>query len=138
MTEGFSPTTWKLDERPIYSDATARAPLDTVLPKATIDIAVHTDAIKRAKFERLIVDSAVQEKAVAFPTDSRLLEMARHKLVKAAKAVEVNFEQTFAKEGKMLWWKIGGYAVHARQYRRLKKMLLRRQRTIARRLIREE
>ena len=47
------------------------------LPKATIDTAVHTGAIKPMEFERVIVDSTVQEKAVAFPTDSRLLEVAR-------------------------------------------------------------
>ena len=32
-------------------------------------------AIKPAEFERVIVDSTVQEKAIAYPTDSRLLEV---------------------------------------------------------------
>ena len=106
-----------------------------VLLKATIDTAVHTGAIKPVEFERVIVDSTVQEKAIAFPTDSRLLEVARHKLVKAAKTVGIELKQTFVKEGKILRRKAGGYA-HARQYRRLKKTV-RRQRTIVAKLMRE-
>ena len=105
------------------------------LLKATIDTAVHTGAIKPVEFERVIVDSTVQEKAVAFPTDSRLLEVARHKLVKAAKSVGIELKQTFIKEGKVLRRKSGGYA-HAKQYRRLKKVV-RRQRTIVAKLVRE-
>jgi IS5 family transposase len=106
-----------------------------VLLKATIDTAVHTGALQPTEFERIIVDSTVQEKAIAFPTDSRLLEVARHKLVKAAKAVGIELKQTFVKEGKILRRKSGGYA-HAKQYRRLKRTV-RRQRTIVAKLIRE-
>jgi IS5 family transposase len=105
------------------------------LLKASIDTAVHMGAIKSAEFERIIVDSTVQEKAIAFPTDSRLLEVARHKLVKAAKSIGIELKQTFVKEGKMLRRKSGGYA-HARQYRRLHRVV-RRQRTICAKLMRE-
>jgi IS5 family transposase len=56
-------------------------------------------------------------------------------LVKAAKQVGMELKQTFAKEGKMLSRKCGGYA-HARQFRRLHKAV-RRQRTIVGKLIRE-
>ncbi len=103
--------------------------------EATMDTAVHTGAIKPVEFERVIVDSTVQEKAVAFPTDSRLLEVARHKMVKAAKTVGIELKQTFVKEGKILRRKAGGCA-HARQYRRLKRTV-RRQRTIVAKLMRE-
>ena len=50
------------------------------LLKATIDTAVQIKAVKPAEFERVIVDSTVQEKAIAHPVDSRLLEIARHQL----------------------------------------------------------
>lgn len=96
--------------------------------KATIDTAVTTKAVKPAEFERVIVDSTVQEKAIAHPVDSRLLEIARHKVVQAAKAVGIEFRQTFVKEGKALRRKAGGYA-HAKQFRRLRKTV-KRQRTI--------
>ena len=60
--------------------------------------------------------------------DSRLLEIARHKVVSAAKRAGIQLKQTFAKEGKELRRRAGGYA-HAKQFRRLKKVV-NRQRTI--------
>ena len=59
---------------------------------------------------------------------SRLLEIARHKVVSAAKRAGIQLKQTFAKEGKELRRRAGGYA-HAKQFRRLKKVV-NRQRTI--------
>jgi IS5 family transposase len=98
------------------------------LLKATIETAVEIKAIKPAELERVIVDSTVQEKAIAHPVDSRLLEIARYQVVKAAKAVGIALKQTFAAEGKTLRRKAGGYA-HAKQFKRLRKAV-KRQRTI--------
>ena len=42
--------------------------------------------------------------------DSHLLEIARHKVVKAAKAASFALKQTFAAEGKKLRRKASGYA----------------------------
>ncbi len=105
------------------------------LLKATIDTAVATKAVRPNEFERVIVDSTVQEKAIAFPTDSRLLEIARHKVVTAAKAAGIALKQTFAAEGKSLRRRAGGYA-HARQYKRLRRVL-KRQRTVLGIVLRE-
>jgi hypothetical protein len=41
--------------------------------------------VTKREFERVIVDSTVQEKAIAYPTDSRLLEVARDKIARLAK-----------------------------------------------------
>jgi IS5 family transposase len=98
------------------------------LLKTTIEAAVAIGAVKPAEFERVIVDSTVQEKAIAHPVDSRLLEIARHKVVSAAKRAGLLLKQTFAKEGKQLRRKAGGYA-HAKQFKRLKRTV-KRQRTI--------
>ena len=106
-----------------------------LLLKATIETAVETKAIKPQELERVIVDSTVQEKAIAHPTDSRLLEIARHKLASAAKRLGLRLKQTFEREGTELRRRAGGYA-HAKQFRRLKKVL-RRQRTILGIVIRE-
>ena len=57
--------------------------------KATIDTAIVCKAIKPAEFERIIVDTTAQEKAIAYPVDSRLLEIARYQVVKAAKGCGV-------------------------------------------------
>ncbi len=98
------------------------------LLKATIHCAVDIKAIKPAELERVIVDSTVQSKAIAHPVDSRLLEIARHKVVSAAKRAGISCKRTYALEGKALRRKAGGYA-HAKQFKRLRKTV-KRQRTI--------
>ena len=105
------------------------------LLKATIDTAVTSKAIRPSEFERVIVDTTVQEKAIAHPVDSRLLEIARGKVVQAAKQAGIALKQTFVKEGKELRRKAGGYA-HAKQFRRLKRTI-KRQRTILGIVLRE-
>jgi len=96
--------------------------------KATIDCAIDIKAVKPADLERVIVDSTVQSKAIAHPVDSRLLEIARHKVVSAARRCGIALKQTYAQEGKTLRRKAGGYA-HAKQFKRLRKTV-KRQRTI--------
>lgn len=105
------------------------------LLKATIDTAVTTKAVRPAEFERVIVDSTVQEKAIAHPVDSRLLEIARAKVVQMAKFAGLALKQTFVKEGRELRRKAGGYA-HAKQFKRLRRVV-KRQRTILGIVIRE-
>jgi len=101
----------------------------------TINVAVEQGLIKPQELSRVIVDSTVQHKAIAHPTDSRLLETARVKLVEAAKEAGIDLKQTFAKEGKLLGYKASRYA-HARQFRRMRRAI-KRQRTIVARLGRE-
>jgi IS5 family transposase len=98
------------------------------LLKSTLDAAVNMKAVRPSEFERVIVDTTVQEKAIAYPVDSRLLEIARHKVVAAAKRAGIALKQTFAREGKHLRRKAGGYG-HAKQFKRLRKTV-KRQRTI--------
>jgi len=101
----------------------------------TMEVAVTLKLIAKRELSRMIVDSTVQEKAVAHPTDSKLLETARTKVVQEAKAAGIELKQTFAKEGRELRFKAGRYA-HARQFRRMRKVI-KRQRTIVARLQRE-
>jgi transposase, IS5 family len=105
------------------------------LLKTTIEAAVSMGAVKKTEFERVIVDSTVQEKAIAHPTDSRLLEVAREKIARVAKAAGIKLKLTHEREGRTLRRKAAGYA-HAKQFRRLHKTI-RRQRTILGRLLRE-
>ena len=117
-----------------FRSAIGEAGVEELL-KATIDTAVASKAIKPAEFERVIVDSTVQEKAIAHPVDSRLLEVARAQVVKAAKAAGIVLKQTFAKAGALLRRKAGGYA-HAKQFKRLRRVV-KRQRTILGIVLRE-
>lgn len=47
----------------------------------------------------MIIDSTVPHKAIAHPTDSRLLETARVKLVEAAKDAGIDLSQCKAADG---------------------------------------
>jgi IS5 family transposase len=105
------------------------------LLKSTIEAAVAMGTVKKSEFERVIVDTTVQEKAIAHPTDSRLLEVAREKIARLAKRAGIKLKQTHAAEGKTLRRRAGGYA-HAKQFKRLRGVL-RRQRTILGSLLRE-
>ena len=96
--------------------------------KATINTAVSIKAVKLEELERVIVDTTVQEKSIAHPVDSRLLVVARHKLVSAARRAGSLLKQTYAKEGKTLRHQAGGYA-NAKQFGRLKRVV-KHQRTI--------
>jgi len=101
----------------------------------TIMVGLKLGLIERRALGTVIVDSTVQSKAVAHPTDSRLLEVAREKLVEAAKGQGILLKQSYAKEGRELARKAGRYA-HAKQYRRMHKTI-KRQRTILGRLARD-
>ncbi|KKY05160.1 transposase, partial [Xanthomonas phaseoli pv. phaseoli] len=79
--------------------------------------------------------STVQEKAIAHPTDSGLLEVARKKLVLLAKRHGIALRQSYARLGPALRRKAGRYA-HARQFKRMRKVL-RRQRTVLGRVLRD-
>ena len=101
----------------------------------TIAAARSMKAITVRELKRVIVDTTVQEKAVAYPTDSRLLEVGRRKLVLLSKRHGIVLRQSYEREGPKLRRRAGGYA-HAKQYKRMKR-ILRRQRTILGRLIRD-
>jgi IS5 family transposase len=101
----------------------------------TIEAAKAMRAVTIKDLGRVIIDSTVQEKAVAYPTDSRLLEVARRKLVKLAVEEGLTLRQSYEREGAKLRRRAGGYA-HAKQFKRLKRVL-RRQRTVLGRLMRD-
>jgi IS5 family transposase len=101
----------------------------------TITAAVDMKLILPQELSSVVVDSTVQPKAIAHPTDSKLLETARQKLVQAAKDAGIELKQTFAKEGRLLRFKTGRYA-HAKQFKRMRRAI-KRQRTIVARLARQ-
>lgn len=68
----------------------------------TIAAAVQMKAVRPAELERVIVDMTVQQKAIAHPTDSRLLEIAQGKLARLAQRAGLTLKQTYQREGKQL------------------------------------
>jgi IS5 family transposase len=105
------------------------------LLKATIDTAASSGAVSAKEFERVVVDSTVQVKAIGFPTGSQPLEIARHHVVKAAKAVGIVRKRILAREGNVLQRWASRYA-HAQHFKR-PGHVLKRQRTSLGILLRE-
>ena len=56
--------------------------------------------MKPGDLARVIVDTTVQPKNITFPTDAKLLNRARDKLVKLAKKLGVELRQPYARVGK--------------------------------------
>ena len=88
----------------------------------TIEAARRVKGVKAKSFEKIIVDTTVMEKAVAYPTDSRLLERGRQHLVQLAETLNIKLRQNYDREAPRLAAQVGRYA-HAKQYRRMKASL---------------
>ena len=56
------------------------------LLQESLAVATRTGAAKPADFRQVIIDTTVQEKAITFPTDAKLMHRARERLVRLAKA----------------------------------------------------
>lgn len=86
----------------------------------TLSTAKREQALRESEIRRVNVDTTVQEKAVAFPTDARLYHKARRALVRAAKATVIRLRQTYVRLGKQALARQGRYA-HARQMKRARR-----------------
>ena len=68
-----------------------------------------------------MVDTTVQEKAIAFPTDARLYEKMRRTLVREARKRGIVLRQSYSRLGKKTLLRQHRYA-HAKQFRRSARM----------------
>ena len=105
------------------------------LLQESLAAATRSGAIKPADLARAIVDTTVQPKNVTFPTDAKLVNRAREKLVTLAKKLGVELRQSYARVGKLALVKHQRYA-HARQFGRARKAL-RKLKTYLGRVIRD-
>lgn len=81
----------------------------------TIEATVAMKLIAMKELSNIIVDSTLKEKAVTQPTDSKLLQAARAKMLEAAKQEGIALKQTYAKESQVLdYW--AGFSTHACNY----------------------
>lgn len=101
----------------------------------TIEAARTSKVVEKRSFDKVIVDTTVQEKAIAHPTDSRLLERIRIKLVKLAKDGGLKLRQNYNREAPRVAVQIGRYA-HAKQFKRMRGSL-RRLKSIVGRIVRD-
>jgi transposase, IS5 family len=106
-----------------------------ILLQESLAIAVKTEAIEVKDLSKVIVDTTVQEKAVTFPTDAKLANRAREKLVKLARKHGIELRQGYPRVGKLALMKHQRYA-HAKQFKRARREL-RRLKTFLGRVIRD-
>lgn len=92
------------------------------LLQESLAVATRSGAAKPADFTKVIVDTTVQPKAVAHPTDARLMHRARERLVRLAKKVGLDLRQSYARVGKRALIKHQRYA-HAKQFKRARAAL---------------
>jgi IS5 family transposase len=91
---------------------------------ATIEAALAAGAVKPASLTRVTIDTTVQPKAIAFPTDSRLYHRGREILVRLAAKHGIRLRQSYHRLGKRAWRLANRYA-HARQMRRARREIRR-------------
>ncbi len=85
--------------------------------RATIETGIKMGAIRPAQLKRINVDTTVQTKAIRFPTDARLYNRCRERLVKTARGEGIKIKQSYQHTGKKLLLDVSRYA-HARQMKR--------------------
>ena len=92
------------------------------LIQESLATATRTGAAKPADFSKVIVDTTVQPKAIAFPTDAKLMHRARERLAKLAKTTGVSLRQSYERVGKRALIIHQRYA-HAKQFKRANRAL---------------
>ena len=92
------------------------------LLQESLSVAHRAGAIETKDLERVVVDTTVQEKAVAHPTDARLTHRAIEKLVDLAKREGVKLRQSYLRLAKRAAVMVGRYT-HAHQFKRARREL---------------
>ena len=89
----------------------------TEMLKESVASAVRSKVAKRHDFEKVNVDTTVQEKNVRFPTDARTLDRARERVVAVGEKLGIRFKRNYVRKGKTMLRKYSGY-VRAKQFNR--------------------
>lgn len=84
----------------------AAAGAETLLAE-TLAAGLQMRAIRPAQLQRVVVDTTVQEKAVAYPTDAKLYDDMRRKLVRMSQAEGLPLRQSYARMGKLMLVAVG-------------------------------
>jgi transposase, IS5 family len=92
------------------------------LIQESLSVAHNTGAIETKDLERVVVDTTVQPKAIAHPTDARLIHRAIVKLVALARRHGVSLRQSYLRVAKRAALMVGRYT-HAHQFKRARREL---------------
>jgi transposase, IS5 family len=105
------------------------------LLKETINCGLDLKLIKPASLKRINVDTTVQAKNIRFPTDARLYDRARERLVKESEKTGIELRQNYNRVAKQTLRRQSGYA-RAQQFARARKQT-KKLKTILGRVIRD-
>ena len=94
----------------------------SALLQESLAVAHKTSALASKDLERVAVDTTVQPKAIAHPSDARLLHRAIVKLVAMAKREGVALRQSYVRVAKRAAIMVGRYS-HAHQFKRARREL---------------
>jgi len=83
----------------------------------TFQVALRSNYVEASELKRVVVDTTVQEKAVAFPTDSRLYFKATRALVRLARRAGIELRQSYVRVSKKMLFMQSRYS-HAKQMKR--------------------
>jgi len=92
------------------------------LLQESLSVAHKTGALATRDLERVAVDTTVQPKAIAHPSDARLMHRALEKLVTLAAREGVPLRQSYKRVAKRAALMVGRYA-HAHQFKRMRRAL---------------
>ena len=92
------------------------------LIQESLSVAHRTGAIETKDLERVVLDTTVQPKAIAHPTDARLMHRAIETLVGLAKRSGVPLRQSYLRVAKRAAIMVGRY-IHAHQFKRARRAL---------------
>src|SRR3979490_835542 len=92
------------------------------LVQESLSVAHKTGALATRDLERVVVDTTVQPKAIAHPTDARLCHRALEKLVDLAQRNNVPLRQSYRRVAKRAAITVGRYS-HAHQFKRARRAL---------------
>src|SRR5205823_3001404 len=92
------------------------------LVQESLSVAHKTGALATRDLERVVVDTTVQPKAIAHPTDARLCHRALEKLVDLAERNGVRLRQSYRRVAKRAAIMMGRYS-HAHQFKRARREL---------------
>ena len=95
------------------------------LLQESLSVAHKTGALASRDLERVVVDTTVQPKAIAHPTDARLCHRALEKLVDLARRHQVRLRQSYQRVAKRAAIIVGRYT-HAHQFKRARRARSRR------------
>jgi len=94
------------------------------LLEQTIRAGLKTGILKQHQLKRLVADTTVQEKAIAFPTDARLYHKMRLKLVKKAQLCDIELRQSYHRVAKRAFVMQHRFS-HARHFKKAERQLRR-------------